>query len=109
MHLQLTWLLIAQMLSPVICMFIPMTAIALNGVLRLDLGLPVIYLSLLFFSLFPMVNAVFTVGFVAPYRRFTLDLLRQTVKVSAAQYSFTTAQSGMHGARRAASIPRVPS
>lgn len=79
------------MLSPVVCMMVPIAVVLLNGVLSLGFDLFPIYLAELFLSVFPLVNALLTIGFVAPYRRFTLGLIRHTVKVSAADFSMSGA------------------
>ena len=35
-----------------------------------------VYMEIVIFSLFPLIDAVLTIGFVAPYRKFTWDLMR---------------------------------
>ncbi|KAH7694515.1 hypothetical protein AAVH_38436 [Aphelenchoides avenae] len=77
MHLQLTRLLIAQILSPVLCMFLPVAAacvaiLANGGILVYALDG---YIALTMLSLFPLINAMLTILFVAPYRQFTVKWL----------------------------------
>lgn len=87
-----------QILSPVVCMLGPILMFAIVGMIG-TYNVAIIYVGVLFFSLFPMVNAIMTVGFVAPYRKFTFDFIRQTVKVSPTEYTFSGA-SGRPNAMR---------
>lgn len=75
-----------QMLTPLVCMFVPFAVFTLCVYFGLseELYVSLLYFSLLAISLFPMTDAVLTVGFVTPYRRFTLGLLRKIVRVSPA-------------------------
>ncbi|KAH7705672.1 hypothetical protein AAVH_27112 [Aphelenchoides avenae] len=75
------------MLSPIVCMLIPIAIILVSGFSSLKFGVFPIYLAELFLSVFPLANALLTIGFVAPYRRYTLDIIRNAVKVSPVDFS----------------------
>ncbi|KAH7703803.1 CRE-SRN-1 protein [Aphelenchoides avenae] len=79
MHLQLTRLLLAQILSPMICLFVPIVGFVVFVIISMYTLLPwsnlPVELGILFFTAFPMVNAVLAITFVGPYRRFTASFL----------------------------------
>ncbi|KAH7703801.1 hypothetical protein AAVH_29021 [Aphelenchoides avenae] len=79
MHLQLPKLLLAQIVSPMICLFIPIVAFISSEIATLRTGflwsnLPV-ELAILCFTAFPLVNAILAITFIGPYRRFTASWL----------------------------------
>lgn len=51
-----------QMLAPLVCMFIPVAVITASGYFGLSENVSMMYFSLLGLSLFPMVDAMLTVG-----------------------------------------------
>ncbi|KAH7703802.1 hypothetical protein AAVH_29022 [Aphelenchoides avenae] len=79
MHLQLTRLLLAQILSPMICMFMPIVGFVIFIIISMNMVFPwsnlPVELGILCFTAFPLINAILTITFVPPYRRFTTSLL----------------------------------
>lgn len=59
------------MLSPLLCMFVPVAVITTGGYFGLAENVLMSYIALLALSLFPTTDAVLTIVFVTPYRRFT--------------------------------------
>lgn len=70
-------------------MFIPVAVMTFAALFGLSDNVSVTYFALLGLALFPTTDAVLTVVFVTPFRRFTLDLLRSVARVSPADFSST--------------------
>ncbi|KAH7718175.1 hypothetical protein AAVH_14378 [Aphelenchoides avenae] len=79
MHVQLTRLLLLQMLCPLICMLGPVLYFVMSVMwFRASIVGP--YVGLVIIGVFPMVNALLTITFVGPYRRFTVGWLKAAAK-----------------------------
>ncbi|KAI1697179.1 serpentine type 7TM GPCR chemoreceptor srh domain-containing protein [Ditylenchus destructor] len=79
MHIQLTKLLIVQMVTPVIFVLVPVVFTQSITVVFSLFNTPyfILYLAMFSISLFPLTNAILTLGFVAPYRKYTVKLIRR--------------------------------
>ncbi|KAI1702724.1 serpentine type 7TM GPCR chemoreceptor srd domain-containing protein [Ditylenchus destructor] len=78
-HIQLTKLLIVQMITPVIFVLVPVVFTQSIQIVLSLFNIPyfVFYMAILSISLFPLTNAILSLGFVAPYRKYTVKLIRR--------------------------------
>ncbi|KAI1706540.1 serpentine type 7TM GPCR chemoreceptor srh domain-containing protein [Ditylenchus destructor] len=71
MHRQLTFLLIGQLLTPIICNILPISLIVLSIVADFRIASWNVQLMILTMTLYAPVNSLMTIHFVTPYRKFT--------------------------------------
>lgn len=69
-----------QMFCPIICIVGPVLYLGSMVFLRYQGQLVPFYCCLVGITVFPAVNALLTLAFVAPYRRFTLGWMRHLLK-----------------------------
>ncbi|KAH7694691.1 hypothetical protein AAVH_38258, partial [Aphelenchoides avenae] len=76
MHSQLTRLLLFQTFTPLICFLIPITACCIVIINASRISPVYIYIGILSIATFPKINALLTITFVAPYRKYTSKRFR---------------------------------
>ncbi|KAH7680523.1 hypothetical protein AAVH_41102, partial [Aphelenchoides avenae] len=110
-HVQLTRLLLLQILCPVVCMLGPVLYMMGCVVIRVHALLVGFYLCFVGLSAFPLANALLTVVFVAPYRKFTFRWIRATFKGhfrSRVELPSSTASQQAGGTPRREAVASIP-
>ncbi|KAI1709761.1 serpentine type 7TM GPCR chemoreceptor srh domain-containing protein [Ditylenchus destructor] len=74
-QIQLTFLLIIQLLSPIVFLMVPILYPGINGLAVHGTSEATGDLTVIFLSLYALNNPVLTIMFVTPYRRYTLSKL----------------------------------